>query len=432
MWILAAAFFFMPLNALRLTGGLAYGDIFAVLAFGVAALLLLTKARPLPKLPVWLWAGGMLLVLSMLIVQMFPPDSLEPLNISFPDFVNETSASTGVKLLGALIVIPLVVAIVVDSWKAVGMLINAWLAGVTVSCAVALSDAYLGTGLQLGLAFDQEMSRGFIELLDPARHFGLTVHPNALTLTAMLSIPLLLAKMTDPRRLMIFFPVLLLLLLGIVLSGSRIGVVGFALGLVLTLAVNPEFRKTVFTWDPRVALTLVVGFLVSMLLLFVVPLHSFSLDETQKNDGPAGVSRVSPDDSTAQESDALRRQYFEDSVEYIKERPLVGYGFQWSEASHNIYLQMPLAGGILALVGFLTVMLGYLRQGWVLRDRVPAPVRGICLALGISVAVYLVTGVLGNGVLSRYLYLAPALLLSITLMLSRRQGQSGNAQSSEP
>ncbi|MGB0120595.1 MAG: O-antigen ligase family protein [Solirubrobacterales bacterium] len=432
MWILAAAFFFMPLNALRLTSGLAYGDIFAVLALGIAALMLLTKARPLPKIPVWLWAGGSILMLSMLIVLVFPPDSVEALNISFPDFVNETSAGTAVKLLGALIVIPLVVAIIVDSWKAVGLLVNAWLAGVAVSCAVAMSDAYLGTGLQLALAYDQEMSRGFIELLDPARHFGLTVHPNALTLTAMLSIPLLLAKMTDARRLMIFFPVLLLLLFGIVLSGSRIGVVGFGLGLLLTLAVNTEFRKTVFTWDPRVALTLVTGLLVSLVLLFAVPLQSFSLDETQENDGPAGVSRVNPDDSTAQESDALRRQYFEDSVKYIKDRPLVGYGFQWSEASHNIYLQMPLAGGVLALIGFLTVMLGYMKQGWVLRDRVPAPMKGICLALGISVAVYLVTGVLGNGVLSRYLYLAPALLLSITLMISRRPGEAGKVQRSEP
>lgn len=430
MWLLAAAFFFMPLNALRLTTDLTYGDVFVVFAFGIAALLLVTRSRSLPKLPVWFWAGGAILLLSIVIVQLFPPESITKLNISFPDFDGVSPGSNSVKLIGAMFVFPLVVAIIVDSWKAVGLLVNAWIAGVTVSCAVAMCDAYLGTGLQIGLAYDPEMTRGFIELIDPARHYGLTVHPNALSLTAMLSMPLVLAKMTDARRVMMLSPVLLLMVFALFLSGSRIGLVGFALALLFTLVLNPVVRRTLITRDPRVVFTVIAGVAVTAVLLFLVPLHSFSLADKESG-GPATISRVDSSDPSSQESDSLRRQYFEDSVEYIKERPLVGYGFQWVEASHDLYLQMLLSGGILALIGFLTVMVGYVRESWILRDRVPGRTRGLVLALGISVAVYLISGLLGNGILGRYLYLGPALLLAISLMISRGTGGLMDDQGSE-
>lgn len=415
-WILVAAFFFMPLNTLRPVEGVTYGDLFIVLALVVAALLVVTGARTLPRIPRWLLVGGGILLASLLIVQLFPPDNVSELEKSFRGNFSGTSLGTGFKMLSAMIVFPILVGIIIQRWSTIGLLVNAWLAGVVLSCFVAALDAYSGSHIQLFFTGNHDMVTGFLEYSEPSRYFGLTVHPNTLSLTAFLSYPLLIAKMTDPRRVITFFPLLILLAFGVLLSGSRVGLVGLALAVGLSLIFNPQVRRAVFAPDMRVRVTLIAGVIVSLILLFLVPIHSYTKDPTQRKGGAATIERSDPFSSSSKESNTLRWQYVEDSIDYIRDRPVPGYGFQWIQTSHSLYLQLLLAGGILALIGYLILMFGYLGTAFRLVGRVPDEVWGTAVALTISIFVYMFCGIVGNGILDRYLYLPVALVLAMSFL----------------
>ena len=83
---------------------------------------------------------------------------------------------------------------------------------------------------------------------------------------------------------------------------------------------------------------------------------------------PASIDRLlNAEKAAARFPTSSASTRFDDSIGFIEERPVLGYGFQWVEASHNTVLQMLMAGGILALVGFFLVLIGYLKIGFGLR-----------------------------------------------------------------
>lgn len=133
---------------------------------------------------------------------------------------------------------------------------------------------------------------------------------------------------------------------------------------------------------------------------------------------PASLERLGGGDESAEASDLERRQLLETSFDLIAERPLTGSGFELIQSSHTIYLQPLVAGGLLALAGFVVAWLGFIRTGVRLWRSAPEPARSLAIALAISIGGYLVMGTLINGMLDRFLYLGPALLLALAAAVS--------------
>jgi hypothetical protein len=139
---------------------------------------------------------------------------------------------------------------------------------------------------------------------------------------------------------------------------------------------------------------------------------------------PPTIGRFGSGDESAAESDGVRREYLEDAVEYVVERPVPGYGFRWIESAHNLYHQLRLSGGILALAGFMIFVFGYLRAGLRSWGTAPESMGDTARAATISVALMLITGMVGNGMVDRYLYLPFALVFAMQLITTRPQKTS--------
>jgi len=433
-WILVAAFLATPMTSLRLGGSVTVGDILLTLASLLALLLLALRPR-LPLSSPWIWSGGAILALSILVVQVFPPASVDALVTSFDGLTYGSSLTTGARLLIAAVVLPVVVSIIVTRWSAIDLLARAFILGVSVSCAAALIDAYAGTSIQTSLAANPDEVTGAL-ISQPPRYVGLTGHPNILSLTVVLCLPLVLGRMTSVRGLLLNLPVCVLFLIAVLLSGSRAGLIGIAVVVVLSLALNPRIRKVALSLNYRVLSGYAAGLAVALLLAFVVPVSQSvpgSDDGEGSGGGIAGFSRLDPGSSAAETSDSIRWQYIEESVDHILDRPLIGYGYEWIETSHNIYLQLLLSGGLLALIGYLLVIFGYLREIVALRRRVSGPRLDLLIALAVSILTYLVMGLVSPDLVDRYLYLPAALVLSMAaLVRSQPEPRAGPLVQAEP
>ena len=435
-WLLLAIFFAAPLATLRVGGGITFADAFLLLA-GLLAVCRLIARRRFPVSAPWIWWGAAILVFSMVLGQLIPPATVEPLEMAFSRTVDAPSVLTSAQLLLALVALPIIVCIVVDCWSTIPALATAFIAGVSASCSVALLDAYLGTSLQISLATDEALATSFLDSA-PTRYLGLTVHPNHLAFTVVLALPLVLAKMTSVRRLLLGLPVCVLFMVAVLLSGSRMGLIGVAFVVFASLALNPRIRSVALTLRPGVLTGYLAALVVTVLLAFFVPIQGPPLGQVPAGvdspagvnspaeaDSPAGLSRLGPGDSSAEESDAIRRQYLEDSVSFIADRPLVGYGYQWVEASHNVYLQFLVAGGVIALAGFLIVMAGYFRQILELRGRISGSMLDLLVGSGISLAALLLMGMTSNLVVERFIYLPVLLVMAMAaLVASHRSAPS--------
>ena len=605
-WVLLAAFLLTPLTTLRPVTNLTFGDCLLVLILAIAVALVILRRR-VPVVPRWVWAGSALLFLSIAAVEIFPPLSLEALDETFSGTPYASSLAGATRLMVALVVFPVAIAVVVQRWATIGRLVNAWIIGVSLSCGVALVDAVLGLGLQLSLANNPGEVNSFLGI-ERERYVGLSVHPTSFSVSVAMVSPLVLGKMTDRGRVLRFFPLFVLLVCGVILSGSRGGLVGIALATVLTIALNSDVRHAIFPKAPKVMLAMTAGLATAAALLVLGPLQSTSenvvqpgsgatidarvgkdrnwvrnpnlaadssdwasfgetaevsrirLDGTpgrhdrwvlktvtkgntdaeghtvvtevevpgtytaslnvlarpgviyelrlQQYDNRGEVSRASstrftgtgrwqkprtklrfgpngpftvlnlltvkwpqattflsysarvlrsgkppqnpspaksddedivdaapsegsdpftrfnPFGTSVQSSNSERVKYLEDSLKYIAQRPVPGYGFQWIEVSHNIFLQLVLSGGLVALLGYVLVIAGYFREGIRLRSRVSQQLAGIDLSLMISLAAFLVMGLVQTDLLDRYLYLPVALILSISSLLWRSGTES--------
>ena len=191
---------------------------------------------------------------------------------------------------------------------------------------------------------------------------------------------------------------------GIVLSGSRAGVLGGATVLLLAFALYA--RRSI------VVIALAAGVIAALLLGGLQP----NLPRVN------AISRlVNYNSSAVYESDAGRSAALKDSISTISGHPLTGVGFANAKAAHNIYLQAWESGGILALLGFLMIAGATLKPLHVITRRYGEGQRGDIMALGISLgfAGYLVAGLFQNALWERYVWLMPALVAAAWPVRSR-------------
>lgn len=420
--LLTLVFFFLPLNTLRPINDIAVADLLIALLLPVAFVVFLIRIvakKRIRRLPWWLYAGAVLLLVSIGLVELFPPDGIGRLARSFDTYGLETGSSTvvGIRVIFALVVFPVVIGIMIDRWSTIDLLVTVWIAAVTISCTVALLDSFFGLGIQNALAYDPEGIRGYLVVLpgEATRMVGLSDHPNTLSLTALMVSPLVMMRMRSRRGVLIYGPVLLLLVLGILVSGARSGVAGLVLAVALLLLMDERIRSGLRNLRVR---TIIVMVLVLAGLVGLVGVGVYSSPESTAGKlVPSSLSRLlRSEEPTRNVSDNERGNRLEDTITYIGERPFAGYGFEWVESSHNAVLQLQLAGGPLALIGFYLVLVGYLRLGFGLRNRVPVTMRDTGSALTVSLLLYTISGLVDNHIFSRYLYIPAGLIFAMYLL----------------
>lgn len=406
-WIVAGAFFSMPLNAMRFSESVTVGDFLILVSIPVAVLLVIRRSQ-VPRLPVWLMFGAVLLSLSLLVVEVFPPGgiteiSLTPISgLQNRSEVETTNLVAGIRLLMALVALPVVVATIAVRWTTIRLLTNAWLAGVFVSCLAALWAPLSGSWGLLSVPDPQPLLTALPVFSDTysggQRAIGLSVHPTTLSLTTVMALPVVLMRMEDRQSALRYFPILTVFAVAILLSETRTGILALGFVLILSLLLNPRTRRMVVP---------VAGLALAVIAILVV------------STSVPGVERFQGDSLSAAQSNGERLEIIGESLGYIMERPITGNGFELVRGSHNLTLQLLLAGGFLATVGYFTIVLGYLLSGWKVRLKVPAWLYGDALGLTLSLAVFLFSGLFQNDIYDRYLYIPAALILGMVMVSGR-------------
>ncbi len=179
------------------------------------------------------------------------------------------------------------------------------------------------------------------------RASGLTVHPNYLALTCVISIPMAMLWFGRSRRWtgagLLALP---LLLGGVYASGSRAGTVAAILAVGGTVVLVPRLR-------PGLRVVLPVGGMVLVLLLMFTSTGTKILQQVR-----LGSS------NTTYQSNYQRSIAAQAAVAQIRARPIEGVGFSVIANAHNIYLELLDAGGIIALGHFWSFSGGWSRRSF--------------------------------------------------------------------
>lgn len=225
------------------------------------------------------------------------------------------------------------------------------------------------------------------------RAMGLSGHPNHLALACTLALGttlgLLTSTSTNVRRAALTVP-LALLSVGVIVSGSRAGLVGSFVTVATFMVLTRRWKL--------VAIGSVAAGLVAVAIYF----NLFAIGELN------AVNRMLGDRS-AFEADRERAAFAQATVEAILDNPIIGSGFESAKSAHSIYLQLWASAGALGVL--FAVGLGVMT----LRILILATRRSDLVALGMasSYAGYLVLGSVSNILWDRYLWIHLAVLLSL-------------------
>ncbi len=400
--ITAAAVGFVCFGGLRFADAITASDVLFLVAAALAGVAALRHRETPVTVPAWLVGAAAGLIAAGLLVELFPPAPpsriLLDRKVSLDELRQLSNLPVLARFLFALAVVPLLIAMAASSGARVRLLVNLWLAAVAVNCVVALAD-YWGAGIGEALTGGDYRTHVAGQ---PDRQPGLTTHPLELSLQSVMALPVVLARLSSGRgRREALLALLPLLIVGLLLTGSRAGLLGATIGSVLILLLQRR---------PRWALVSATFFLA----LFAAGAAGVDAPLLQ------GAERLSGG-GTAAVSDDRRTLGWDQAGADISERPLLGYGFQFVRSAHSVYLQLLQAGGPLALVAFLLFAAGVLRMA-VRLGRGGDP-RGspaaLGQALGVAMLVWLLTGLVQNSIFDRFLYLPAGLLLGLCLWAPR-------------
>jgi hypothetical protein len=382
-------------NGLRFGGG-AVANAFLVPAFAMVAVRTVVLRKPIP-LPPWMFAAAIGFAVAAMLNLIFPPDSglmndilihyrtipqvaQPPVLLPRSDLLALFQFETGV------IVIPILIASVADTRRRIERLLDLFVLGAVINALVGLID-WAGFYIAPVQA-------------EVGRSAGLTVHPNYLALTCTIAIPLALLWIARGGRWrMAGFGGAGLLLIGAYVSGSRVGAVTAVVGVVATVIAIPRLR-------PGLGVTVPVAGLV-LLALAVFAGHQILEQVRLTNDVGTVVNTTG--------SDTQRSQLADLAVSQFQARPLQGVGFSVIADAHSIYLQLLAAGGVIAMLSFLTYMGGLAGAAW---RAMAGPQRDVAVAISISIAMWLINGVIDNQLGDKYLYVVPGLLIALSYVAS--------------
>ena len=357
----------------------------AVVAVGFCWL----QGRIQVPLPGWLVGAAAILFASQLLNQFwFVPD---PPQDPPPSFTPPGPALlTLARFELAFLVVPIVIGAVASSWRRVNLLTNLWLLSATISAAIATFDGFTGAGI--GTSITGVNGGG--------RATGLAIHPNTFALTCAMTLPIALLRAAQLRGRWRIAAIASagLLASGVLVSGSRVGLISLVLATGLTALLIPKLRTRI----------VVIGLTGVDLMTLVAPTNNNPLLE--------GIDRLSGGgDSTL--ANGQRSDQFHESLTIALDHPVTGIGFTVVADAHSLPVQIWETAGFLGIVALALYSAGVLRTGWRLYREQSLPRGSPQLAgvLTISFAVWLIAGLLQNEIADRYIYVPVGLLLGLGL-----------------
>lgn len=404
-----AAIGFLALSAFTTTwGGLRFlplgqiGDVFLVLSLGVIFLLVVFGDLRFST-PFWMWIAPIAVILCVAIRWLDPiPYSQIIIRYTEPPY-EPNNFPKAIFWLVALILVPLAIIACTKLYERTPqVVIGAFTAGVCVSSAIALSDLMGWTEIAMRFGAGGEATR----------QTGLTVHPVMLGLTCVLSIPFALYFLYFHRYKVLSGLALVLLFGGVLASGSRGAQVGALLFCALSVLFAPRqkvsFRQALLT----VGMSAVVVVLIAQLFFGDV------LNQLVRFGG--GID--------AGGSDNQRTRLAQQAIEDFQNFPIAGLGLKSIVNAHSIYLQCLQAGGAILLIGMMVYWLWCLRDAWVLSRRG----HHIARYLFLSVAAWLVLGIIENQITDRLLYFSVGCVAAMSTLYLGARGDTPATVSPEP
>lgn len=306
--MLVVGVFLAPMNALNVVGeNVTASDLCLVLAFGLLSAQIL---RGRPKLPPLFLAGASILLITGLTSSLFS-DNPAPNIVAF--------ARVGF----AIALIPFLMNGLRPTRRLIDVMAWAYVAGQSVSVIKSVID---GAG-PLG------------------RHSGITTQPNFFGLGGQIALALLIYLFyrvpTNRRWIVVMFAVLIGH--GILISGSRASLVCS----ILILVLWPVVERTAASWYV----------LASAGAILLVSANAIL---NGASEGSA-LGRIRGDSLQADYSDQARGQQLASGSQKLFEHPITGSGYDGVLKLHNAYLEVAVGGGIIALVGFLLVLIALIR-----------------------------------------------------------------------
>ncbi|HUQ20915.1 MAG TPA: O-antigen ligase family protein [Gemmatimonadaceae bacterium] len=394
--LLVAAAFVSSWNAVQIRG-VQPGDLLLALALLLSAFSL--AGGRMPWLPSWVkWASACLLL--VLATHLIFPMSMTYMSQRFvyvPWFIKitgvdpvENGVFRAAKWLLAMTLLP---ALIVDASrknpKIVEKITKAWMLGAVVSAFIAVTDLAGITSINTYLIFLGGAS---------GRQAGLTAHPNHLGMSASMVVPIAIGVAMKSRWRGI--PLILVLMLGAIVSGSRAGQAGFVLAVAATLALSQRAR--------RFAPVMIVA--TGVAISSVVWIYPNTVDTA------ARFFRFDTTDKYVAQANEERADLSNQAIKDFAARPVDGVGLEVLNQAHNIYLQILAAGGLVLGAGFAVYFLGVLRAGYAER-RSPDP---LGLYLLVAVLVWIAAGTFGTQLTDRYLYFPVGALAALQYHRMRR------------
>ena len=395
-------------NGLRATGGAATNILLFLAVIAALAHVVLDRKRVL--IPPWLLATAGAFIVAALLVEMSPP-GLGIENRTELQF-NQMFLTAGVpiKVLGgarsnvvallkweiALVVIPVLIALVANTPWRISRLLDLWTIGALVNALVGMAD-YAGFH-----------SLAATPIGGGKRSAGLTLQPNYLALTCVFALPTALRWAGRSRRgNLAAIGATLILAGGEYSTGSRDGSVSAAICVALCFAFLPRLRPLLRYVIPPAIFGLVI-------LLMLTHLGSSILHHLRL--GGSVQSHIGSDSERA----------FVKQIAYaqIRARPLTGVGFAVDNDAQNIYLQILAAGGIIAMSAFLAFIGGLANC---VRRSIRGPVREDAIAVGICIAMWLINGYYDSQIADKYLYVLPGILIACARVTAMARVQSAPA-----
>jgi len=291
--------------------------------------------------------------------------------------LNAHNETKGVYWLVALLLVPaaIIICTAMDS-RTPRLVVGAYLAGVSVSSAVALADL---SGLTT-ISADMGLFAG------GSRQFGLTNHPNTLGITCAISIPFAMFFLYSSNRKWIARLAIALLFGGVLASGSRGAQVAAPLAAIVTVMFLPNRRAAMRQLATIVGVGLAAGAIIGLML------------------APERLAELVRFDSSAVEgagrSDSVRALVLSQAIGDFERFPFFGVGLRHVVEAHDIYVQLLAAGGLTLLVAMVWYWLGALSDAWGLYRSGES----VGLALMVSICVWMALGVVENHITDRYLY----------------------------
>lgn len=380
---------FAAWNGVRVGGYFTASDIFFMLAFLLALPTALGGSRPF-SIPREIAVPPIAIVLIGLV------------GITF--FGQPASSLLSITRIGvAMTLIPITIGIIGGLHGRVRLLADLWVMSAAISACVAIVDYF----------FTMKIGTTVTGVITSDRVAGLTTQENHLAVVSVLTIPIavgraLTAESHSARSLHAASSVALAL--AVLVSGSRGGVVGLMLAVVITPLLLPRAlrkRSGIGIGVCAVALLVVVS--------FALPPKSI-----------VGIERITGNVGKADQvaaSNRERQAARDEGIEKFKAHPVIGAGMDESRSAHNIFIQLLASAGILGLIAFGIYVFGYFVRSRVVArlPLLPLDVRTIAATSGISAITWMALGMVENQIADRYLFIPCGLVLATSMLPTQDQ-----------